>query len=128
MELLSLQAEPACWRYGRLQGHGFTLKPDSYTELGSGDYMDSFFIEVDMGSEGSRALDTQLRHYVAYHDSGIEQRERGVFPKTLWLAPDVPRVQIIEDCIGRLPARQHELFQVALFGDATRVVNDASNE
>ena len=117
VELLSLQAEPACWRYGRLGGNRFTLKPDSYTELGAGDYVDSFFIEVDMGSEGSRALDTQLRRYVAYHNSGIEQRECGVFPKTLWLAPDEQRVSVIEDCIDRLPVRERDMFAVALFTD-----------
>jgi hypothetical protein len=117
VELLALHAEPACWRYSRASGRGFALKPDSYVELGAGDYVDSYFIEVDMGSEGSRALDEQLKRYVVYHDSGIEQRERGVFPKTLWLTPSPERTAAVESCIQRLPKASRELFAAAAFGD-----------
>jgi Replication-relaxation len=128
LELLELSAEPACWRsYGGVGAQRFTLKPDSFLRLGSGDYELVFFIEVDMGSEGSRALDRQLRAYVAYYGSGKEQAERGVFPKTLWLAPDERRVSAIGECVGRLPRESRELFQVARFADAISVVSNTSN-
>lgn len=116
LELLELSAEPACWRsYGGIGAQASTLKPDSYVRLGNGDFEDSYFIEVDMGSEGSRALLRQLRVYVAYFDSGKEQAERGVFPKTLWIAPDERRVKAIEDCVRRLPRENRELFQATSF-------------
>lgn len=83
-ELLELAAEPSCHRiYGGLGGQRLRLRPDSFVRLGLGAYEDSYFIEVDQGTEGSRALEAQLSRYLAYAASGQEQAERGVFPKTL---------------------------------------------
>jgi hypothetical protein len=125
IELLALDGEPACWRsYGRERGQRATLKPDSYVRLGVGAYEDSYFIEVDMGTEGSRALQRKLRDYLAYEASGQEQAERGVFPKTLWLAPTPKRASDIEACIVRLPHPAQELFAVALVADLLDVVVD----
>jgi hypothetical protein len=121
VELLALESEPACWRS---YGQRATLKPDSYVRLGVGDFEDSYFIEVDMGTEGSRTLERKLRQYAEYEASGIEQAERGVFPKSLWLVPDSKRVTAIEGCIARLPRPARELFAVAPFTDAVRVVSD----
>ncbi len=131
IELLTLDGEPACWRsYGGTHGQRCTLKPDSYVRLGVGAYEDSYFIEVDMGTEGSRALERQLKLYLDYEASGREQAERGVFPKTLWLAPDDERASVIEDCIARLPSSAQELFAVVLFAEAVRAVSthQMSNE
>jgi hypothetical protein len=124
VELLELEGEPACWRS---YGQRATLKPDSYARLGASKYEDSYFIEVDMGTEGSRTLERKLRDYLTYEASGKEQAERGVFPKTLWLVPDAERASAIESCIERLPRSARKLFQVAPFTDAIRVVNDTSN-
>ena len=88
-------------------------------------YEDSYFIEVDQGTEGSRALERQLQLYVAYYDSGQEQTKRGVFPRVLWLAPDDRRVGIIEGSVARQPARARELFQVARFDDVIAIMRDA---
>jgi hypothetical protein len=124
LELLALDGEPACWcSDGGMGGQRRTLKPDSYVRLGTGQYEDSYFIEVDRGTEGSRALENKLRQYAAYQATGQEQAERGVFPKCLWLVPDAERAAVIEACIERLPHSAHVLFQVALFKDALRVVN-----
>jgi hypothetical protein len=96
VELLELTSEPACWRsWSGLAGQHQTLKPDSSARLGLGPYEDSYFIEVDRGTEGSRALERQLQLYLAYHLSGAEQQGRGVFPRVLWLAPDERRAGII---------------------------------
>jgi hypothetical protein len=127
IELLELDGEPACYRkYGGTHGQRRMLKPDSYVRLGVGAYEDSYFIEVDMGTEGSQALERQLKLYMDYEASGQERAERGVFPKTLWLAPDTKRASVIEDCIVRLPGPARELFQVAPFADLLDVVTDAS--
>jgi hypothetical protein len=125
VELLELDGEPACWRsYAGTHGQRRTLKPDSYVEIGSGKYVYSHWIEVDMGTEGSRALERKLRDYLAYEASGIEQAARGVFPKTLWLAPNAERVKAIEACIERLPRSAHELFAVTAFSDALATMTD----
>jgi hypothetical protein len=118
-ELLELRAEPSCWR--KLDGLGTQrqmLKPDSYVRLGIGPYEDSYFLEVDRGTEGSRALERQLQLYVAYHLSGEEQTKREVFPRVLWLVPDEQRKAALVDSLARLPAEQGELFQVARFDEA----------
>jgi hypothetical protein len=127
-ELLELSAEPACWRsYGGIGTQGqATLKPDSYVRLGVGEYEDSYFMEVDMGSEGSQTLDRKLKEYVAYEASGSEQERRGVFPRVLWLAPDAERAEAIRQCVNRLPAASRELFAFASQADALDVVSGTS--
>jgi Replication-relaxation len=130
IELLELRAEPACWRR-QTSGVGAsapTLKPDSFLRVGVGDWEDSYFIEVDMGSEGSRALDRQLRAYAAYWQSGREQETCGVFPKVLWLAPDEQRAAAIEDCVRLLPREARELFEVELFAEAVGVVSNTPKD
>lgn len=118
-ELLELVPEPFCWRsYNGQGGQRDTLKPDSYVRLGVGAYEHSFFIEVDRGTEGARALEGQMRLYVSYHLSGREQAEHGVFPKVLWLVLTDRRAGVIADCVRRLPKASRELFGVARF-DAT---------
>jgi len=130
-ELLELGAEPACWRR-QTSGVGasapMVLKPDSYVRLGVGEDELVYFIEVDMGSEGSRALMRQLRAYVAYWQSGCEQAEHGVFPKTLWLVPDEQRAAAIEGCIRKLPCSERKLFSVALFEEAVVLMSRSSGE
>ncbi len=127
VELLALAAEPSCWRsFDSLSGQA-TLKPDSYVRLGVGDYEDSYFIEVDRGTEGSRAIERQLSAYAAYHLSGREQAEHGVFPKTLWLTTTTDRVSVIEGCVQRLPTATRELFQVAHFDQALTIITNTKN-
>jgi Replication-relaxation len=129
LELLELTGEPSCWRSkDGLAGQRQSLKPDSYVRLGLGDYEDSYFIEVDRGTEGSRALERQLQLYLDYFKSGTEQAEHGVFPRVLWLAPDGQRVVAIETSVQRLPAPARELFCVACFVDAlTIMINTKKN-
>lgn len=127
-ELLELSAEPACWRrYGGIGSQGqATLKPDSYVRLGVGEYEDSYFMEVDMGSEGSQALERKFKQYLAYERSGSEQERHGVFPRVLWLTPTPERVEVIERCVTGLPPASRELFAVACQADALDVVSGTS--
>lgn len=128
IELLELSAEPSSWRsYGGVGAQrGQTLKPDSYARLGLGEYEDSYFFEVDRGTEGSTTIERKLREYVAYEASGIEQEARGVFPRVLWLTVDASRAAAIEAVVRRLPKASRELFAVALLGDAADVVSGTS--
>ena len=129
LELLELSAEPACWRSSSGIGtqRQVTLKPDSFVRLGNGEFEDSWWIEVDRGTEGSRTVDRKLREYLAYQASGSEQVERGVFPKTVWLAPDERRRSVIEDCIASLPSASSELFAVGVFDQAIDLILEGSN-
>jgi hypothetical protein len=122
-ELLELSGEPSCWRrYDGIATQRAVLKPDSYVRLGLGDYEDSYFIEVDRGTEGSRAIERQLGLYADYHRTGREQAERGVFPRVLWLAPDKRRVEALEGCIGERAEVERELFRIEPFARAIDVM------
>jgi hypothetical protein len=122
-ELLELCGEPSCWRrYDGLATQRLTLKPDSYVRLGVGDFEDSYFVEIDRGTEGSHAIAAQLERYVAYHRSGQEQAERGVFPRVLWLAPDERRVDAIVACVAGLAEPERTLFQAATFEQTIEII------
>jgi hypothetical protein len=119
IELLELSAEPSCWRsYGGGGGQLARLKPDSYVRLGLGPYEDSYFIEVDRGTEGTWAIERQLERYLDYQATGNEQAEHGVFPKVLWLALTAERAEAIQASVDRLADPNQPLFAVATFDQA----------
>jgi hypothetical protein len=127
-KLLELTAEPSCWRsFDGTGGQRSILKPDSYVRLGIGPYEDSYFLEVDRGTEGSRALERQLQLYIDYHASGKEQARCQVFPRVLWLVPSEQRKATLVDSLARLPAESWELFQVARFDEVLKVVETDCN-
>ena len=107
---------------GGLAGQRQRLKPDSYVRLGVGDFEHSYFIEVDRGTEGSRALERQLQLYVAYYRSGAEQAKRSVFPRVVWLAPDERRVDVIAASVAGLAEAERELFRVAVLDQVLDVI------
>ncbi len=122
-ELLELTAEPNSWRsYVVFGGQRLRLKPDCFVRIASGSWEDSFFVEVDRGTEGSTALERKLRQYLDYYRTGTEQAERGVFPKVLWLVPNARRVEALVDTAARLPADSWRLFQVVPFEAALDVI------
>jgi hypothetical protein len=125
LELLELAAEPACWRsFTGVRGQAVRLKPDSFGRFGVGEYEDSYWFEVDMGTEGSAAIDRQLKHYLRYQATGQIQAERGVFPKVLWLTPSPERAAVIGECIEGLPRADREPFVAAPFADLMTTLTD----
>jgi hypothetical protein len=113
VELLAFDAEPACWRgYTRLGGAVGVLKPDAYVRLGIGEFEDSFFVEVDLGSERRGQLTRQHRAYQEFFRSGVEQANTGVFPLVLWLVPDARRAALLKDIHRGLPEQARRLFTV----------------
>jgi hypothetical protein len=114
VELLAFNAEPVCWRrYTRLGGVAGVLKPDAYVRLGVGEFEDSFFIEVDLGSERRGQLTRQHHAYREYFRAGVEQTKTGVFPGVLWIVPDTQRMALLSDIQRGLPERTKRLFTIA---------------
>lgn len=112
-ELVAFDAEPACWRpYTRLGGAAGVLKPDAYVEIGSGEWIDAFFVEVDLGTEHRGQLIRQHRVYREYFRAGVEQAKTGVFPSVVWIVPDERRAVLLTDIHGELPAQDRRLFTV----------------
>ena len=92
MELLTAELEPACWRgYRDETGKPAYLKPDLYAVTVSGEYEDSWFIEVDLATESMNAILEKCRRYAYYHKLGIEQKRSGIFPLVVWIVPSVAR-------------------------------------
>lgn len=92
-------AEPECWR--RLPDGGW-LKPDADLCLRSSKFEDHFYVEADTGSEGVAALTRKIATYRAHYQTGVEQAERGVYPRVLFVVLDTRR----EAWLRMLLARQ----------------------
>jgi hypothetical protein len=123
VELLNFDAEPACWRpYARLGGAAGVLKPDAFIRLGVGEFEDSFFAEVDLGSERRGQLTRQHHAYREYYRAGVEQANTGVFPGVLWIVPDAQRAALLADIQQALPAQARRLFTIATSEQALDVL------
>jgi hypothetical protein len=114
-ELLTFDAEPACWR--RFTGTGcepITLKPDAFVRIGVGDYELATFVEIDLGTESLPTIRRKCQVYLRYWRSGLEQQRAGVFPRVLWLVPDQRRVDGVTSVLKRLSRTSADgLFTVA---------------
>lgn len=122
VELLAFEAEPNCWRrYTRLGGAAGVLKSDAFVRLGVGEFEDSFFAEVDLGSERRGQLVRQHRAYGEYFRSGVEQSNTGIFPAVVWIVPDAKRAALFEDVARGLPEQLRALFTVATVANALDV-------
>jgi hypothetical protein len=115
LELIQLQAEPACWR-GFL-GPGLArvvLKPDLYMRVGAGTVSeDRWFVECDMATQSGSTIRTKVDRHLAYWRSGSEP----VHPRVLWTVPHQRRAEQIQDVLRHLPAEQARLFAVCLAGE-----------
>ena len=115
-EKLSLEIfsfEPNSWRsYQKLSGIGRTLKPDAYLELVNHDYEDHYFLEIDRSTESLARVVNTCKKYIEYYRSGIEQRQKEVFPYVLWVVPDDKRKLAISKAIQKELYNFWELFTV----------------
>lgn len=127
LDLLSFDAEPPCWRrFPGAGGQSLVLKPDAYLRVGVGELECSAFIEVDLGTESAPTIARKCLVYVAYWRSGIEQRQRGVFPRVLWLVRDSTRLARIAAVLVGLPTDARALFHVELLTNAVPAVTAAA--
>jgi hypothetical protein len=116
-ELVEFQGEPESWRQFSPHGAPLIVKPDAFVRLGYPMHEDSYFMEVDRGTESVRTLTLKAEIYERYWNSGHEQHDRGVFPKVLWLVPDLARSRVLEGALT--PSKDQEaagLQAVAIFG------------
>jgi Replication-relaxation len=123
LDLLSFEAEPDCWRsYVDSFGGQTLLKPDAYVRLGLGAYEDSFFLEVDLGSESRQVIARKVRAYLDYFQTGTEQAARGVFPRVLLLTNSAARRAVLVSVCERLSAEAWGLFTVSTLDRALPVL------
>ena len=121
LHLLNTEMEPNCWRpYTGADGKPATMKPDMFAVTANGKYEDSFFIEVDMNTESPSVVLEKCRRYARYCNSGIEQKQHGVFPLVVWLAYSENRKsklkQYIDDC-REMPEKSKGIFTIIMPGE-----------
>lgn len=116
VELVACTVEPVAWRdYTGLGGARVTLKPDLYIETAvppGNDYLDSYFIEIDRGSESIPTVLKKCREYETYRRSGREQQQSdGAFPVVVWSmsARDPDRAQRRRNALGEAIAADRHL-------------------
>lgn len=127
LELIKVEAEPDNWRSfpGQL-GAARILKPDLYvvTATVGGNFEDHWFVEVDRGTEWTKALMRKVRLYEDYRRSGTERARTGVSPRVLWLMPTERRVERLTDAIARDPKVNDRTFVVARTDDLLSTLRD----
>lgn len=122
-ELVSIASEPSSWRpFLGLHGAREILKPDLHVVTASGEFEDHWFIEIDRGTESLPTVLKQCAQYERYRRSGREQAEAGVFPRVVWLVPEVYRRDRLTDTIRAARDLDAALFRVALPDDLLPLV------
>lgn len=111
-KLTVLQPEPECWRTYSEYGAILSLKPDLFAITVSGQYEDRWFIEVDLDTESPAKIIDKCERYHKYYRSGLEQRETGMFPLTVWIVPTAERKKKLITYIREAFDKQPKLFAV----------------
>lgn len=125
LELVRFDAEPTAWRFFTgAQGVPASLKPDAYVQVGLGEYLDSYFVEVDLATESPQVIGRKATAYRSYWQTGREQAaSEGVFPVVLFLVPTGARASVITDVVRRQPADVQALFRVGVRTDAMQLLS-----
>ena len=111
----SLETEPQCWRpYLGLHGVREILKPDLAltTVSADGQYEDSWFIEVDLGTEHLPTVLGKCAQYETYRRTGTEQARCGVFPLVVWITTTPERAEKLRAGIHRTRSLDNALHRV----------------
>lgn len=120
LELMRFDPEPACWRYFTgPHGAPANLKPDAYVQIAVDDYLDSYFVEIDLGTESMPVIARKAVACRTYWQTGREQaKSDGVFPLVAFLIPTAARANMIRAVLGQQPADFRRIFRVALRSEA----------
>lgn len=109
-------------RSGQLAIAHYSVESEAWTEIGGVDLRPDLkleidrdgkprlpcFLEVDLGTEGYRHLKSKLDAYW----NAWNAQEGGVFPLTIWIAPDDKRARDIERLVRQGNEEYQRLFQV----------------
>lgn len=110
-----VETEPDCWRrYAGPGGEQRWLQPDLFARLTTPDYVDHWFIEVDLGTESLPTLLDKCRQYEAYRAAGIEQERRGGFPLVLWVFTKPQRIDQLRVALHRSKSLSPALHRLTM--------------
>jgi hypothetical protein len=109
---LKIEWEPRAWRSFMNGGESVCLKPDLFATFVNAGYEESYFLEIDRATENVQRIFAKCQTYVAYFNTGVEEKTRGLTPYIVWLVPDEKRAeQILKMLREKLPEAS-VLFQV----------------
>ncbi len=113
LELIGFEAEPTAWRpFHDHGGRAVMLKPDAYAVVGTGEFEQHAFVEVDLGTTSPKRLTLKGQRYLDYSSTRLEQRRLGVFPAVIWVAPDEARASVIAQALRPLGDFCFEIVQL----------------
>jgi len=111
LEMKAMQIEPECWRaYPANGGKTAVLKPDLFAMTTDGEYLDSWFLELDLATESYTAILEKCERYLRYYQTGTEQKRMGGFPQVVWVVPDEQRKSNVIARISEEYAKAPNIF------------------
>ena len=123
-----VQTEPQCWRHSiGAYGVRLTLRPDLYAEISSSEFVDMWFIEVDLATEHMPAIVKKAAAYEQYRRTGREQADRGAFPRVLWVAPTQQRADAIRRAIAQAANCNEKLHAATTFDGLSALLTTLAN-
>lgn len=127
-DLIDVWPEPTSWRsYLRSGAVREVLKPDLYAVLGSGDFEDHWFIEIDRATESLPTIIRKCSQYERYRRAGQEQQAIGVFPLVIWVLPDERHLKRLRDAVSTDRNLDRELYRVTTMAQFVEVVSGAAS-
>ncbi len=121
--LSAYQGEPESWRhFAGPYGEPLVLKPDAFVRLDGEAFVDSFFLEIDTGSQSRTVIRTKLDQYRRYAATNQEQQAEGVFPRVFFLTTTAARVELLDELVAALPPEVRRLFAVGLVCQVGRLL------
>lgn len=129
LELISMEVEGEAARtHVRPASYLFPSKttkiwPDLFVCLegvngNGGRYRDHWYIEVDLGTERSKAITDKCLRYIEYYKTGKPREEHGIIPAVLFVVPDEKRKEAIAGVIGKLEDKRYQrCFAVVTQGE-----------
>jgi hypothetical protein len=113
VEAVEIATEPASWRrYIGPGGEQRLLQPDLASVVRTQEYVDRWFIEVDLGTESLPTVLKKCGQYETYRASGIEQEAHHAFPLVIWVFLSQARAEKVKASILRSPRLTPELYRV----------------
>lgn len=113
VETIDVATEPNSWRrFVGTGGEQRLLQPDLASIVRTRDYVDRWFIEVDLGTESLPTVLKKCGQYESYRASGIEQDVHHAFPLVIWIFTSQTRAEKVQSSILRSPRLTPDLYRV----------------
>lgn len=115
LTLHAFGVEPGTWRRYEVGGKTRVLKPDLFAVLSAAadqEHDRLYWVEADLASESLPTVIAESKQYLEFRSTGQIQRDEGVFPWVVWVAPDERRASRIAEALKASRSIDRALFKV----------------